>query len=269
MKKIAFCFLIYDVINHEELWNLFFKNIDKNLYEIYIHQKNEKRLKYFDEYKIKNKIETNYGDHTIINAFNLLFKNAYENDECYKFCIITNACIPLKSFDYVYNFLTKDDNSYFNICPKEQCFPRCNKLLEYYDYDEIQKTGSYFIINRKLCNHYINYDINEINKRYSNIFAPEEHFFITEIYKNKLENEIITTPNIPDGATTFTHWCDMNYKYIDVNNKGLKNYSYISDEELEYLVNSKSLFGRKFNIECAVSLYNNNNYICKLQKSFT
>ena len=34
MKKIAFCFLIYDIINHEELWNIFFKNIDTNKYNI-------------------------------------------------------------------------------------------------------------------------------------------------------------------------------------------------------------------------------------------
>ena len=29
MKKIAFCFLIYDIINHEELWDLFFLNVNK------------------------------------------------------------------------------------------------------------------------------------------------------------------------------------------------------------------------------------------------
>jgi hypothetical protein len=264
MKKIAFCFLIYDVINHEELWNLFFNNIDKNLYDIYIHQKYDNKLKYFDEYKLKDKIETNYGDHTTIKAFNLLYKKAYNNG-CYKFCIITNSCIPLKSFNYVYEFLTKDDMSYFNICPKEQCFPRCNKLLNYYEYDHINKSGSYFIINRKLCNHFINYDINEINKKYCDIHAPEEHFFITEVYKNNLEEEIITTPNIPDGATTFTNWCDMNYKYNDKQNNGLKNYTYISNNELEYLVNSKSLFGRKFKIECKVSLYNNEYYINKIK----
>ena len=127
MKKIAFCFLIYDVINHEELWNLFFNNIDKNLYEIYIHQKFDKRLKYFDEYKLKNKIDTNYADPTLINAYNLLFKKAYE-DGCDKFVILSQACIPLKSFDYIYEFLIKNDNGYFNICPKEQCFPRANEL---------------------------------------------------------------------------------------------------------------------------------------------
>ena len=39
MKKIAFCFLIYDIINHEELWNIFFQNVDTNKYNIYIHYK--------------------------------------------------------------------------------------------------------------------------------------------------------------------------------------------------------------------------------------
>ena len=58
MKKIAFCFLIYDIINHEELWNIFFKDIDTNLYNIYIHYKNNKQLKYFEKYKLDNCIET-------------------------------------------------------------------------------------------------------------------------------------------------------------------------------------------------------------------
>jgi hypothetical protein len=39
MKKLAFCFLIYDVINHEELWKLFFDRVDPSKYSIYIHYK--------------------------------------------------------------------------------------------------------------------------------------------------------------------------------------------------------------------------------------
>ena len=38
-KKIAFCFLIYDTINQEEVWNNFFKGIDPKKYTIYIHYK--------------------------------------------------------------------------------------------------------------------------------------------------------------------------------------------------------------------------------------
>ena len=55
MKKIAFCFLIYDIINQEELWNLFFQNVDTNKYAIYIHYKYNERLDFFEEYKIEKR----------------------------------------------------------------------------------------------------------------------------------------------------------------------------------------------------------------------
>jgi len=45
----------------------------------------------------------------------------------------------------------------------------------------------------------------------------------------------------------------MNYKYVS--NHGLKVYTSISDEELLYLLNSKSLFGRKFNIGCVFNTH--------------
>jgi hypothetical protein len=57
-KKIAFCFLIYDIINHEEIWNRFFKNVDTEKYSIYIHYKYDKKMKYFEQYKLDNCIET-------------------------------------------------------------------------------------------------------------------------------------------------------------------------------------------------------------------
>ena len=46
----------------------------------------------------------------------------------------------------------------------------------------------------------------------------------------------------------------MDYKYPS--NRSLKNYTFITEEELTYLLYSKSLFGRKFNRECITSLYN-------------
>ena len=254
MKKIAFCFLIYDIIIHEEFWNIFFKDVDTNLYNIYIHYKFNKPLKYFEKYKLDDCIETKYGDITIVYAHNLLFKKAYE-DGCYKIISLSQSCIPLKSFKYVYNFLTKDNFGHFNIAPSSQCFPRCNKLLNYYDKKIIKKSSNWFILNNNICKLVAYYDKNIIDKEYNNIVFPEEHYFITFIYNNNLQDEIITTPNIADDATTFTNWEGMDYKYVS--NRGLKNYSFITVEELAYLLNSKSLFGRKFNRECITSLINN------------
>ena len=249
--KIAFCFLIYDIINHEELWNLFFQNVDTNKYTIYIHYKTNKPLKYLEKYKLDNCIETNWGDITLTHAHRLLFEKAY-HEGCDKIISLSHACIPFKSFDYIYNFLTRDHFGHFNISPQTQCFPRCDSLLNFYDKNVIQKSSNWFILNRTICELIINYDKQNIDNEYGSIISPEEHYFITFIFNNNLQDQIITTPNLSNDATTFTNWQDMDYKYLSCG--GLKNYSSITKDELLYLMNSKCLFGRKFDCESSNSL---------------
>ena len=45
----------------------------------------------------------------------------------------------------------------------------------------------------------------------------------------------------------------MEYKYPS--HKDLKNYSFVTEEELLHLMDSTSLFGRKFLVECKNSLF--------------
>jgi hypothetical protein len=253
MQKIAFCFLIYDLIHNEDIWNLFFKNIDTNKYKIYIHYKINKPLKYFEQYKVDRCIETEYCDVSIVHAQNILFKKAYD-DGCDKMIGLSQSCIPFKTFNYIYDFLTKDNYGYFNVAPEEQCFPRCKTLLQHYLIDHIQKSSNWFILNRKLCDVLVHYDKHKINEQYSDIYCPEEHYFITLIFHLNLQGEIITTPNLANDATTFTNWEGMDYKYPST--RGLKNYNSISQEEIIHLLNSKCLFGRKFNKACEDSLLN-------------
>ena len=255
MKKIGFCFLIYDTIVHEELWNVFFENIDTKKYSIYIHYKQNKPLLYFEQYKLKNCIETKYVDVSIIHAHNLLFKAAFE-DGCDKIISLSQSCIPFKSFNYIYDFLTSNDMCHFNIAPQSQCFPRCKELLKYYDRNNIQKTSNWFILNRKVCEAVISSTIDKINQEYTSIYCPEEHYFIMTVFVKNLQDQIITTPNLANGATTFTNWEGMDYKYVST--RGLKNYSVISQEEIQYLLESPCLFGRKFTQECYISLFSDN-----------
>lgn len=251
MTKIAFCFLIYDIINNEELWNIFFKGIDHNKYNIYIHYKTNKPLKYFEKYKVNNCIETKYGDISLVNAQNILLQNALCDVDNNHFIILSNSCIPLKPFTYVYNNLNKD-KSYFNIAPQTHCFPRCNNTLSFIEHKYVQKAAQWCILNRKHTELMINK--NDYIKWFNyNETVPDEHCYITNIFVNNLEDEIITTPNASNDATTFINWEGMDYKYPSTNN--LKNYSIITEEELIYLFNSKCLFGRKFNIECSDSLF--------------
>lgn len=258
MKKVAFCFLIYDIINFEEMWKVFFENVDKNKYSIYIHYKFNKPLKYFEEYKLTNCIETAYENETIPLAYNILFREAYKDENNYKFAIVSNSCIPLKSFDYIYKKLTDDNYGYFNICPQSHCFPNCLPLTKNINPMYISKSHNWFILNRTLVENLCFDKDHILSSYYTVIYAPAEYYYYTFIRLLNLEDQIVTTPNISINATTFTNWIGMDYKYPS--RSGLKNYNFISQEELLYLLNSESLFGRKFTVECNSSL-NNSTYI--------
>jgi hypothetical protein len=251
-KKIAFLFLIYDKINKEDYWYNFFKDVDPSKYSIYIHYKTNKPLKYFEKYKVKHCIPTEYGGITLIHAHNILFQEAYKDPSNYKFINLSGACIPFKTFDYIYDFLTKNEKGYFNTSPQSQCFPRCDELLQFYSKEDIQKSANWFILNRNLVEILALKDKEYINTRYTNISAAEEHYFITELYNKKVKDQIIETMNEAEKATTFTNWKGYNYKYANKGKK-VKTYKYISKEEWEYLKKSPCLFGRKFNPECMIT----------------
>jgi hypothetical protein len=247
MKKIAFLFLIYDILNLEEIWNKFFFNVDKNKYTIYIHYKNNVKLKYFEQYKLKNCIETKYADMSLVCAQNILLEEALKDENNEHFIFLSNSCVPFKNFNSIYNKLSID-KSYFNIMPQQQCFPRCDDLLNHIDRKNIQKSSQWCILNKKHSKIIISYSNYKNINLYKNIYAPDEIFYITIIFINNLQEEIITTPNSANDATTFTNWKCMDYKFPS--SSGLKNYTFISEEEILHLLNSNCLFGRKFNANC-------------------
>ena len=267
MNKLAFLFLIYDVINHENIWFNFFKGISKTRYNIYIHYKPDAldTLDFFNEYKIRKSktIDTKYADISIVKAQNILIREALKDKDNKHFIFLSGACIPLKSFNYIYNYLDTR-YSYFHIAGAEDCFPDCEVALKYIPRHHIKKASQWCILNRKhgellsSANNANNYLV-----WFKDTYAPDELCYISYlsyIYNTSssstslLDKELISTSydSPPEVATTFANWEDMNYKYVT--DRELKNYKNISEEELEHLLKSDSLFGRKFKPSCYYSL---------------
>lgn len=256
MKKLAFCFLIYDTIAHEDLWSLFFNNIDSDKYTIYIHHKSNKPLKYFEKYKLSNCIETKWEDETITLAYNYLFREAYKDADNYKFIILSGNCIPFKSFNFIYKALTKDNFGYFNICLPCRWYSNCLTLEKFVEKKYISKSHNWFILNRKLVENLCLDKDKLIIDQYKKIFAPCEYYYYTYIKVLGLEEEIITTLDVSNDATTFTNWGNVtSYRYKRPT-YGITLYNSITEEELLYLLFSKCFFGRKFSPECSQSLQN-------------
>ena len=251
MKVLGLCFLIYDVINHEKLWYYWLKNVDKKKYRIYIHYKNNVELKYFEKYKLNNCIETKYGEYTITLAQNLMMKEGI--DVCSHFIFLSGSCIPLKSFDSIYDELTVN-RSYFNKAPNKQCFPRCNNVLKYLNKEFIRKANT----NSIICNEHAKKIIDNehfATKYFRRVISADEHIHISILYYLKLKNELILTPNTSySGATTFAPWSDMkDYKlYKDSIKTNSYTYVHISKKEIDELIKGKCLFARKFNLNCKV-----------------
>jgi hypothetical protein len=103
--KIAFCFLTIDNIHKLDVWEQFFKgNEDK--YSIYIHPKNPENVS--NKYKkniIGNLVETKWGDVSLVRATLNLFKAAYQDPQNKMFVLVSDSCIPLNNFDFIYNEL--------------------------------------------------------------------------------------------------------------------------------------------------------------------
>jgi hypothetical protein len=263
MNKIAFLFLIYDAINHEHLWFNFFNGIAKTKYNIYIHYKTDDNLEFFNDYKInKSKtIDTRYADISLVKAQNVLLREALKDKDNKHFVFLSGSCIPLKSFKYIYNYLDPR-YSYFHIAGREDCFPDCAVALKYIPKEHIKKSAQWSILNRRhaellaksataaaAASNYLVW--------FKDTYAPDELCYISYLsyfYNTSLDKEIIATSydEPPEMATTFANWEDMNYKYVA--DRELKNYKSISEEELEHLLKSPCLFGRKFKPSCYYSL---------------
>jgi len=96
-------------------------------------------------------------------------------------------------------------------------------------------------------------------KWFRHCYAPDESAYITNIFNNRLEREIITTYNSTTSATTFVNWDER--IFVDRGGNlggrwGPKYYDSITIEELTTLLNSRSLFGRKFKRAAVISLVN-------------
>lgn len=249
MKKIAFIFLIYDRIILENVWFNFFKNVNKNLYNIYIHQKTPTQLKHFNEYVSKETEETCWGCIGNVKAFNLMLKQALLDPENEHFILVCGATAPVKSFNYVYKYFDKN-YSYYIFAPEEQIFPRAEKAAKYMKRENIKKAEFWTVLNRKHA------EVLVMNTLYLEWFkdvdCSDEHAHISYLYHKGFSHEI---KNV--------RWMYVDWESVDpINSKTPRNHECKSDfdkNRIKEIERTKQyLFARKFvQPECEVHFHEN------------
>ena len=191
-SKIAYMFLTVNDVNNILIWDRYFNNKDTiNKFNIYMHPKNKTVVtSFFKQYIIDDLRPTSWG--FIIDAYEALFKTAYEDDILNKyFVIVSESDIPITKFNKFYNYLSNDINGK-NII----------ELWSITDYDkeiglkdlkkfrkQIIKHSAFFVLNRETI-------FNILKSPYLKLFKKvplAEEFFLSVVYDTKhFINQIVT-----------------------------------------------------------------------------
>lgn len=124
VKKLAFMFLTTAPLPFAPLWELFFNQTPKNLYNIYIHADPSStyspRFRGVFAHRVIPSKPTRRHSPTLIAAARRLLSRALLHDKSnYMFALLSPSCIPLHSFNFTYKFLTKTGKSFIEILTDE------------------------------------------------------------------------------------------------------------------------------------------------------
>jgi hypothetical protein len=181
--KLAFCFLTYNDIIRYDIWNTFFNECDKNKYSVYIHPKKV----FLDDFNykfnfkiIKNRVNTiSKFDIGIVHATLSMLKEAYLDDSnITHFIFLTQSCIPLYSFNELWNILSKCEQSLLSVIRGNK-MERYNKLdnniKRYIPINNFLKQQPNMILVREDVQKLIE---NDFTSYFKNIECPDEHYFV-------------------------------------------------------------------------------------------
>uniref|UniRef100_A0A7I4FRT6 Uncharacterized protein n=1 Tax=Physcomitrium patens TaxID=3218 RepID=A0A7I4FRT6_PHYPA len=117
--KLAFLFLARHVMPLDILWEHFFERSRDHEFNIYIHARpgfsyteENTQCSSFINRQLNNSIQVVWGEATMIQAERLLIAEALKNPLNERFFLLSDSCIPLYNFDYVYNYVMASQKSF-------------------------------------------------------------------------------------------------------------------------------------------------------------
>jgi galactoside 2-L-fucosyltransferase 1/2 len=111
-KQIAFCFLLYETIQHLDIWENFFDQDHDGTATIYTHLKTvtNKTPGWIEKSKVRT-VNTNWCGEGLIYAFTQMLKKALGNSSNKYFALISGSDIPLYTYPETYKKITSSSKS--------------------------------------------------------------------------------------------------------------------------------------------------------------
>lgn len=114
-SKVAFMFLTPGALPFESLWDKFFHG-HEGRFSIYVHASKDKPV-HFSRYFINREIHSDtvdWGKISMVDAEKRLLGNALKDPENQNFVLLSDSCIPVRDFDFVYNYLMYTNVSFID-----------------------------------------------------------------------------------------------------------------------------------------------------------
>ncbi|KAH7658882.1 Glycosyl transferase family 14 protein [Dioscorea alata] len=119
--KIAFLFIARNRLPLDLVWDAFFKGEKESRFSIYVHSrpgflfnKDTTRSAYFYGRQVNNSIQVDWGESSMIEAERILLRNALKDPFNERFAFVSDSCIPLYNFSYIYDYIMSTSTSYLD-----------------------------------------------------------------------------------------------------------------------------------------------------------
>lgn len=111
--KIAFMFLTPGSLPFEKLWEKFFLG-HEDRFSIYVHASRQKPVHVSSIFIDRNihSEKVSWGKISMVDAERRLLANALQDSDNQHFVLLSESCVPLHNFDYVYSYLMETNVSF-------------------------------------------------------------------------------------------------------------------------------------------------------------
>ncbi|XP_061984581.1 glycosyltransferase BC10-like isoform X2 [Populus nigra] len=283
--KIAFLFLVRRGLPLDFLWGSFLENADTGNFSIYVHSEpgfefdeSTTRSRFFYGRQLKNSIQVIWGESSMIEAERLLLDAALEDPANQRFVLLSDSCVPLYNFSYIYSYLMASPRSFVDsfldvkegryhpkmspVIPKDKWRKGSQWIALIRSHAEVIVDDVVILpVFKKLCK--------KLQKQHNCI--PDEHYVQTLLSMSGLEGELerrtVTYTVWNQSATKMENkgWHPMTFSYANASPRKIKEIKGINhiDYETEYRTewcrtNSTFvpcfLFARKFSRGAAMRL---------------
>ncbi|KAJ1284922.1 hypothetical protein BS78_03G242400 [Paspalum vaginatum] len=117
--KVAFLFLVRAGVPLDFLWDAFFRNGDDGRFSAYVHSAPGFQLDrtttgspYFYGRQLARSVKVVWGEATMVEAERMLFAAALQDPANQRFVLLSDSCVPLYNFSYIYTYLMASPKSF-------------------------------------------------------------------------------------------------------------------------------------------------------------